>query len=105
MTESGSGAEVQVNASAGGALHNPEAEFCDPNYSPVRAPLWPDALDQLLWAVPFFDSRGLVHYPVDGSKIDGARVLLQTYEPRDHLTRRLTVHDIRLADFVTPHGI
>ena len=88
-----------------GALHNPEAEFCDPNYSPVRAPLWPDALDQLLWAVPFFDLRGLVHYPVDGSKIDGARVLLQTYEPRDHLTRHLTVHDIRLADFVTPHGI
>lgn len=88
-----------------GALHNPETEFCDPDYSPLRAPFWPDALDHLQWGVPFFDRAGLVHYPVDGSRIDGARLLLQTYEPRDHFTRRIRVHDIRLTDFVVPHGI
>jgi hypothetical protein len=87
-----------------GSLHNPERDLCDPDYSPVQAAFWPDTLHHLHWGAPFFDRAGLVHYPVDGSRIDGARLLLQTYEPRDHFTRRITVHDVRLADFVAPHG-
>jgi hypothetical protein len=83
-------------------LRNPETELYEPDYSLVRTPWWPDALDHLHWAVPFLDRTGLVHYPLDGSKIDRARLFLQTYEPDDHFNRRLTIHDIRLADFVAP---
>ena len=88
-----------------GSLRNPEREFCDPDYSPVQAAFWPDTLHHLHWGAPFFDRAGLVHYPVDGSRIDGARLVLHTYEPRDHFTRRIRVPDIRLTDFVVPHGI
>jgi len=68
------------------SLHNPVTGLCYPD------------------EVPFFDRSGLVHYPVDGSGIEGAHLVLQTYDPRDHFRRRLTVHEIRLADFVAARG-
>lgn len=88
-----------------GGLHNPPSDSCYPDYAPLRAPLWPDALDHLYWEVPFFDRNGLVHYPVDGSKLDGARLAVQTYEPIDHFRRRLVVSGVRLSDFVRSRGI
>jgi hypothetical protein len=48
--------------------------------------------------IAFFDRSGLTHYPVDGSKLADSRLVIKTYEPRDHFTRHLNTPTIRLSD-------
>jgi len=83
-------------------LRNPEAHVCYPDYTPFDANVWPEALSRFAGEVPFFDRSGLIHYPVDGTKLADARLIIETYEPRDHFTRQLSIPNIRLSDFAGP---
>ncbi len=83
-------------------LRNPETHVCEPDYSPFALNFWPDALYRFGGELPFFDARGLIHYPVDGTKLVDARLKIETYEPRAHFTRKLTVRNIELSDFAGP---
>jgi hypothetical protein len=40
--------------------------------------------------LPFRDPAGQVKYAVDGSKMDGAQIVIRVYEPADHFTRMIT---------------
>jgi hypothetical protein len=80
-------------------VRNPETHVCDPDYTPFGTNLWPDALSRLAGESPFFDRSGLTHYPVDGSKLADSRLVIKTYEARDHFTRHLNIPTIRLSDF------
>jgi len=51
--------------------------------------------------VPFRDTSGLAHYPVDGSQLADARVVMRLYNPVDHFSRRVVIPSIRLSDWVT----
>lgn len=82
-------------------LRNPETHSCSADYSPspFRVQLWPDALTRFGGESPFFDRSGLIRYPVDGSKLPRSRLMIQTYEPREHFTRQLTTSTIMLSGF------
>jgi hypothetical protein len=49
--------------------------------------------------IPFRDSTGLAKYPVGGSQLAQARVVIRLYEPVDHFTRTLVIPNIRLGDW------
>jgi hypothetical protein len=80
-------------------LRNPETHFCYPDYSPVLiGTFWPDAMYRTGGEVRFYDRSGMVQYPVDGSKLAAAKLIVTTFEPRDHFTRHVDTPVIRLAD-------
>jgi hypothetical protein len=80
-------------------LRNPETHFCYPDYTPVLiGTFWPDAMYRMGGEVRFYDRSGLVQYPVDGSKLAAAKLVVTTYEPRDHFTRHVDTPVIRLTD-------
>ena len=83
-------------------LRNPETFVCEPDYSPFVTHLWPDAINRFGGEVPFFDRSGLARYPVDGSKLADSRLMIKTYEPRDHFIRHLNIPTIRLSDLAGP---
>jgi hypothetical protein len=85
-------------------VRNPERHFCEPDYTFFRTNLWPDALSRLEGELPFFDRSGLAHYPVDGAKLADSRLVIRTYQPRDHFTRQLETPVIRLSDFTAAPG-
>jgi hypothetical protein len=78
---------------------NPEIHDCEPDYTAFDSRLWPDVLARLGTEIPFYDRSGLTHYPVDGPKLAESRLLITTYDPRDHFTRHLDVPTVRLSDF------
>jgi hypothetical protein len=77
---------------------NPPTGWCAPDYTPYPAHLYPDALSQFGFGIPFRDHQRLAQYPVDGLQLGQARVVLQSYRPVVHFTRRLVISDIRLGD-------
>ncbi len=80
-------------------LKNPEAHYCIRDYSPALvAKFWPDAIHRARGEVAFFDLSGMVRYPVDGSKVAAARLVIKTYDVRDHFTRHVDTPVVRLAD-------
>jgi hypothetical protein len=80
-------------------LKNPESHYCRPDYAPALiAKFWPDAIHRAGGEVRFFDLSGMVRYPVDGSKVAAARLIVNTYDARDHFTRHLDTPVIRLSD-------
>ena len=79
---------------------NPAVGSCDPDYTPFAAHIYPDALSQLQFGIPFRDRRGLTRYPVDAEQIGDARLIVQTYRPAAHFTRRLLIPEIRLGEWV-----
>ena len=54
--------------------------------------------------LPFHDISGLAQYPVDGSQLAESQVVLRTYKPLDHFTRRLVIPEIRLKDWESGLG-
>jgi hypothetical protein len=81
------------------ALRNPATHFCLTEYAPsLMRSFWPDALSRTSGMVRFFDRYGGVRFPVDGSKLAAAKLVIETFEPRDHFTRRVDTPVIRLAD-------
>jgi hypothetical protein len=77
---------------------NPEIHDCEPDYTAFETKLWPDVLSRLGAEIPFYDRSGLTHYPVDGPKLAHSRLVITTYDPRDHFTRHLDVPTLRLSD-------
>jgi hypothetical protein len=81
---------------------NPEMHSCYPNYSPFPLHMPLDVLSAAGLSLPFHDSSGIAHYPVDVASIAGARIRLTAYEPADHFRRALVVPSIRLVDWEAP---
>jgi hypothetical protein len=81
-------------------LRNPERFECDADYTPFLAfDIIPDALARFGGVLPFRDPNGLAKYPVDGSKLKDAQVVIRAYQPLEHFERKLTIPEIRLSDW------
>ena len=80
---------------------NPVRAACTPNYSPVVNTIEGDAVIGMRMNAPFRDPSGLAHYPVDGSQLADARVVMRLYSTADHFSRRVLIPSIRLSDWVT----
>jgi hypothetical protein len=81
---------------------NPDRFGCGPYESfagVVQNVLFPARLNPPVVNLPFRDSAGLAHYPVDGSKLRESRAVLQFYRAQDHFMRTLVIPEIRLADW------
>jgi hypothetical protein len=78
---------------------NPENRYCDPDYTPYPVHFFPDAMSQLGAGIRFRDVQGLARYPVDGLQLAGSRVVLKSYRPHAHFTRRLVIAEIRLGEW------
>ena len=61
--------------------------------------LFPDSLWRFAGTLPFRDSAGLGHYPVDGSMLREAEAVMRVYEPTDHFERTLVIPELRLSDW------
>ncbi|MGH8328092.1 MAG: hypothetical protein ACRET2_15160, partial [Steroidobacteraceae bacterium] len=85
-------------------VRNPEVHDCEPDYTPFDGHIWPDALSRGHGALPFLDRSGLTHYPVDGAKLGETRLFIETYAPRAHFTRRVSIPRIRLQQLMPAHG-
>jgi len=81
---------------------NPERFACEGmDYGPFPAwDLMPDSLGRYGANLPFRDDAGLAHYPVDGSMLPQAQVVMHVYEPAAHFERHLVIPQIRLGDWV-----
>jgi hypothetical protein len=78
---------------------NPETLICAPDYSPVGARLFPDAISRFEVEAPFRDRLGLAQYPVGAGQLARSRLLVTRYDASAHLTRRLSAAQVRLADW------
>jgi hypothetical protein len=79
---------------------NPEQMDCV-DYAPYFGQLGPDAMSRPLVEISFLafrDPSGLARYPVDGPQLAESRVVLRTFEVRDHFVRHLEIPDIRLEE-------
>ncbi|HZF27567.1 MAG TPA: hypothetical protein VE907_00475 [Gammaproteobacteria bacterium] len=83
---------------------NPERHYCAPDYTPYPAHVYPDSTSQFGADLQFRDSDGLATYPVDGSQLADAQVVLKSYSPVAHFTRRLVIPEIRLEDWAAVEG-
>jgi hypothetical protein len=81
-------------------LRNPENFTCDPDYAPYAMHIVPDVMSQSGGDIKFRDLQGLAKYPVDRSQLGEARLILQSYRPAAHFTRRLVIPAIRLEDWI-----
>lgn len=80
-------------------LRNPEAHYCYPDYTPASiGRFYPDAIYRTAGEIRFLDRSGTVRYPVDGSKLATARLVITTFEPRDHFTRHVDTPVVHLED-------
>jgi hypothetical protein len=80
---------------------NPDNLRCDPDYAPYSVHVFPDSMSHSGSAIKFRDLQGLAEYPVDSSQLGKARVILKSYRPAAHFTRRLVIPDIRLNEWTT----
>jgi hypothetical protein len=78
---------------------NPENRYCDPDYTPYSAHFYPDSMSQFGGGIKFRDLQGLAKYPVDGSQLADALVILKSYRSEAHFTRRLVIPEIRLGEW------
>jgi hypothetical protein len=79
---------------------NPELQGCLPNYAPF--PLYPalDVVSSVGISLPFRDPSGLAKYPVSSPAIAHARIRLTTFTPVSHFDRTISIHNVRLADWI-----
>jgi hypothetical protein len=86
--------------------YDPEWFYCYPDYAPWehagRSRLPPSSVD-----LYFHDPEGNVHYPVDQDHIHEAKVVMRTYEARDHFTRRIDFPSMGLTNrsMLFPQGV
>ena len=76
---------------------NPETLICAPDYSPYSSSPFPDAISRFQIEAPFRDRLGLDAYPVGGAQLGRAQLIVTSFEPSGHLTRRVTATGVRLA--------
>jgi hypothetical protein len=84
---------------------NPEMHACTPDYAPWPLHLPMDVVANTQLSLPFRDTTGLAHYPVDQSVIARAQISLTTYEPAEHFSRMLEIPNIRLADWAASRDL
>jgi hypothetical protein len=77
---------------------NPRRFSCQ-YYVNLPAAILPISLNTIGGSMPFRDGAGLAKYPVDGSKLRDAQVVVQIYQPQDHFMRTLSIPEIRLAEW------
>jgi hypothetical protein len=85
-------------------LRNPEHFNCHPDYAPYAVHMFPDAMSQYGDDIKFRDLQGLAKYPVDRPQLGEARLILKSYLPAAHFTRRLVTPEIRLDDWIANAG-
>ena len=78
---------------------NPEVSLCAPEYSPYPGHTLPDALSRFAGRLPFYDPSGLVRYPVSGPQLPEARLLVTSFQPAEHVFRRLVIPGVRLENW------
>jgi hypothetical protein len=78
---------------------NPEVSLCVPDYTPYPGHTLPDALSRFGGTLPFYDPSGLIRYPVGGSRLSEARVVVTAFQPAEHFVRRVTIPAVRLQDW------
>jgi hypothetical protein len=78
---------------------NPEEFLCRADYAPYALSINPDVVGGSGVGLPFRDLDGLAHYPVDGNQLAHAQVVMRTYRPVEHFTRRVVVSQITLEDW------
>ena len=78
---------------------NPEQFFCRADYAPYPLSIDPDVMGREGVGLPFRDLNGMAHYPVDGNQLPQSQVVLRTYRPVEHFTRRLVIPQIKLSDW------
>lgn len=78
---------------------NPEVSLCVPDYTPYPGHTFPDALSRFGARLPFSDPSGLTRYPVGGSQLAEARVLVTAFQPTEHFVRRVVIPAVRLQDW------
>lgn len=84
----------------GTGAHNPDLHGCLDDYSPYFGRYKPpDIIRREGFNLTFRDTAGLVRYPVDGSQIGSAQVVLKSYSVAGQFTARLVIPSIRLADW------
>lgn len=83
---------------------NPENRYCDPDYAPYSPHFYPDSMSQVDFGIRFRDLQHLAKFPVDGSQLADAKVILKSYRPEAHFTRSLVIREIRPSDW-TPNGV
>lgn len=82
---------------------NPAIHGCSDDYAPYLGRYKPpDIILREGAHLAFHDEAGLVHYPVDGSQIGNAQVVLKSYAVAGHFSSRLVIPSIRLADWSAP---
>ena len=85
------------NAATG--VSNPKRIIYSPDYSLYFQAFQPDSMGRRGAVLPFRDPSGIARYPVDGSQLGKARILIRTYSARDHFTRELSAQGVRLGDW------
>lgn len=78
---------------------NPEKFFCRADYAPYPLSIDPDVMGGGGASLPFRDLTGLAHYPVDGNQLTQSQIVVRTYHPVEHFTRRLVIPQIKLGDW------
>lgn len=78
---------------------NPQQRSCPGDYAPYFGRLFYDSLARFGTELDFRDLNGLAHYPVDGSMLHDARVVIRNYMPQAHFTLNVAIPSIRLGDW------
>jgi hypothetical protein len=87
-------------ANLASGAHNPAIHGCLDDYAPYLGRYKPpDILTREGANLYFRDSAGLVRYPVDGSQIGNAKVIIKSYAAVDHFSTHLVIPSFRLADW------
>ncbi|MBV8895312.1 MAG: hypothetical protein JO051_02290 [Acidobacteriaceae bacterium] len=87
------------NSSTG--ARNPGRSGCAGSYQPYFGRYQPiDTLSRFGLALPFHDPGGLAKYPVDGSQLAQAYVVIRLHKAQDHFTRHLVFSGVRLSDWM-----
>ena len=85
------------------ARQNPAVHGCLDDYAPYFGRYKPpDPIMHTGADLYFRDQADLVRYPVDGTQIGNAQVVMKSYAAADHFTTRLVIPAIRLSDWFAP---
>jgi hypothetical protein len=93
------------NASDGRS--NPEIFNCElSDYGPIlNWQIVPDGMAHSGALLPFREPNGLFKYPVGGSKLGEAQVVMRIYDPVDHFQRTVAIPRIKLSEWQgAPYG-
>ncbi len=78
---------------------NPVLQQCNPDYAPYSVTLAPQLMNRIGSGVPY-QGFGPTQYPLAGRNLSELQLVIRTYTPRDHFTRRLVIPATRLAGWV-----